>query len=237
MAYERRPYPLLDEIKMHVFLWAADSEWKKVPLPIRESLIVTMNEIKVREILRSSGVEDERATQENGLTMEKRRYIALFKQKYLEYSDFVYSGAIDPATSFIIGSTVQRLLAEGSGSLEYLNWFFDEFMRDEYNKKKFAPPTIKLSLSNFVVDKYLFINKDSLRVRKQSLQNSKVKNAVLELATRFLERFKNREFAVKVLDFSKGELSLKKFSTLFLAVLHKHSEAALAEELKKVIGE
>lgn len=237
MAYEKRPYPLLDEIKMHVFLWASDNDWKKLPPPIKEAVTITMNEIKVREALKSYGLEDDRVAPENLSSSEKRKFIALFKQKYLEYSDLVYNGTIDSATLFIVGNLVQRLLSEGSNSLEYLNWFFDEFMREEYNKQKFAPPSIKIATSNFVVDKYLFQNKDNLRVRKQSLLNAKVKNAVAELATRFLEKVKNREFALKILDFSRGEISLKKFSAIFLALLHKHNEAELIEELKKIVGE
>jgi len=237
MAYEKRPYPLLDEIKMHVFLWASDNEWKKLPPAIKEAVTITMNEIKVSEALKSYGIEDERVTPENLPSSEKRKFIAIFKQKYLEYSDLVYNGTIDSATLFIVGNLVQRLVAEGASSIEYLNWFFDEFMREEYNKKKYAPPSIKIATSSFVVDKYLFLNKDNLRVRKQSLLNAKVKNAVTELATRFLEKIKNREFALKILDFSKGEISLKKFSTIFLTLLHKNNENEMIEELKKIIGE
>lgn len=222
---------------MHVFLWAADSEWRKLPAPIKEAVNIVMNEIKVRDALKMYGVEDERLSGEEPVSAnEKKRFVALFKQKYLEYSDFVYNGTIDSATLFIVGSLVQRLASEGSTSLEYLNWFFDEFMRDEYNKKKFAPPTIKIATSNFVVDKYLFQNKDALRVRKESLVNAKVKNAVTQLATRYLEKNKNREFAMKILEFTRGTLSLKKFSSIFLTLLHNKEEAELESELKKVIS-
>lgn len=237
MAYEKRPYPLIDEIKMHVFLWASDSEWKKLPPAIKEAITITMNEIKISEALKNSGLEDERTLTENSPAHEKRKFIAIFKQKYLEYCDFAYNGVIDAGTLFIIGNLVQRLESEGANSLDYLNWFFDEFMKDEYNKQKFAPPTIKIAVANFAVDKYLFLNKDSLRVKKQDLQNIRVKNAVMLIATKFLEKTRDKEFGQKVLDFSRGNITLRKFSSLFLAMLERHKDAEMLKELKSIINE
>ena len=85
MAYEKRPYPLIDEIKMHVFTWVADNEWKKLPPTVKEAINIVQNEIKVREVLKNSGLEDERTATDNSPATEKRKYIAIFKQKYLEY--------------------------------------------------------------------------------------------------------------------------------------------------------
>lgn len=237
MAYERRPYPLIDEIKMHVFLWTSDNEWKKLPPAIKEAINITMNEIKISEALKNSGLEDERMQTDNSPANEKRKFIAIFKQKYTEYCDFVYNNVIDAGTLFIVGQLVQRLNSEGSNSLDYLTWFFDEFMRDEYNKNKYAPPSIKIVTSNFVVDKYLFLNKDALRVKKQDLQNIRVKNAIMLIATKFLEKVRDKEFGQKVLEFSRGNLTIRKFSSLFLAMLERHKEKELLNDLKSIIGE
>ena len=237
MAYEKRPYPLIDEIKMHVFTWVADNEWKKLPPTVKEAINIVQNEIKVREVLKNSGLEDERTATDNSPATEKRKYIAIFKQKYLEYCDFAYNGVIDTGTLFIVGETVKRLASEGSNSLEYLNWFFDEFMKDEYNKSKYAPPSIKITVSNFAIDKYLFIHKDILRVKKQDLQNSKIKNAIMLIATRFLEKIRDKDFGQKVLEFSRGNISVRKFSSVFLAMLQRHNENEMIEELKGIIGE
>lgn len=236
MSYEKRPYPLIDEIKMHLFLWTSDSEWKKMPVPLKESLTIAMNEIKIKEALQNSGLDDERISQDNSPAAEKRRFIAIFKQKYCEYCDFTYNGVIDAATLFIIGNLIQRLQSEGSNSLEYLNWFFDEFMKDEYNKQKFAPPQIKTATMNFVVDKYLFLNKDALKMKKRDLQNIKIKNAIMVLATQFLEKVKDKDFGQKVLEFSRGNLSVRKFSSIFLSMLQKNNEEKLIEDLKGIIG-
>lgn len=237
MAYEKRPYPLIDEIKMHVFLWASDNEWKKLPVTIKEAVTTVMNEIKINEALRNSNLIDERLPEENSPVNEKRKFIAIFKQKYMEYCDFAYNGTIDAGTLFIIGQVLQRLISEGSDSLEYLNWFFDEFMKDEYNKSRFAPPTIKVALSNHVVDKYMFLNKDALKVRKQDIKNIQVRNSVMLLATQFLEKSKDKEFGQKVLDYSRGNIPLRKFVSLFLSILDKEKEKGLFDELKSIIGE
>lgn len=237
MAYEKRPYPLLDEVKMHLYLWASDNEWKKLPVPLKEALTMAMNEIKVSEALKAYGIEDERLPAASTQSEEKRKFLAIFKSKYFEYSSMQYTGSVEPATLFIITNLVKRLMEEGSNSLEYLNWFFDEFMRDEYNKEKYAPPSIKIATGSWIVDKYIFQNKDLLKVKKRDLQNVKAKNAITTLAMEFLKEIRDKEFGQKVLSFSRGEITVRKFSQIFMALLQKQGSPEMIESLKQIVGE
>lgn len=234
---EKRPYPLIDEVKMHVFTWVADSDYRKLPVPVKQALNILMNELKISESLKAYGLEDDRLPQENTAAAEKKRFVAIFRKKYLEYADFEYNLPIEASSLFIIGNHVQKLMQEGSDSLDYLNWFFDEFMKEEYNKQKYAPPTINVAVSTFILNKYLFLNKDRLRVRKGDIQNYVVKNAIMKLATDYLEKTRDRDFAQNVLEYSRGSLSTKKFSSMFLAVLHNSQDTEFLDRLKKIIGE
>lgn len=230
-----RPYSLFDEIKMHVFTWACDQDWNKLPVAMKESLTTVMNEVKIVEVLRESGENDERID-EKGLIAEKRKYIAIFKQKYMEYCDFAYSGGVDAGTQFIISGMVKKLSDEGFASMDYLCWFFDDFMRDEYNKTKYAPPTIKLTTSNFVYEKFLFQNKDKAKLRKRDIQEANVRNAISSLATEFLKKERDKEFGQKLLEFARGEISIRKFCGIFTSLLEKKGETKTIEELKTIIG-
>ena len=51
MASSKRYYPLIDEIKYHVFNWATDDEWKTLPSNLNVALTSLMNELKIQEAL------------------------------------------------------------------------------------------------------------------------------------------------------------------------------------------
>lgn len=235
----QRPYPLIDEIKMHLFTWAADDDWKKLPAPLKEAINMAMNEIKISDAIKQFGGEDDRL--QGAKVDEKKTFFAIFKQKYLEFSDMPYSGSFDTTTRFILGQTLTKLNSEGAASQDYLNWFFDEFMSDEFNKKRYAPPQIKTVLRNDIVDKFLYFKKDVLKAKKQDVANYKVKNALITLATDYLKRSVQKEFCKdfgqKILDYSRGDISLRKFSTIFLGLLKQQNEEDLMKEVTSVIGE
>ena len=234
-----RPYPLIDEIKMHLFTWAAEDDWKRIPVPIKEAINMAMNEIKVAEAIKKFGGEDER--QDKKGADEKNVFFALYKQKYLEFTDMQYTGSFDTASRFITGNAISRLKNEGSSSQEYIDWFFNDFMSDEFNKKRYAPPQLKTALRNDIVDKFIYLNKDRLSVRKQDIANYKVKNALMTLATEYLKKSISKEFCKefgqKVLDYSRGDISLRKFSTIFINLLHTQGEDDLRKEVLSIIGE
>lgn len=230
----KRPYPLYDEIKMHVFTWSADPEWKILPPALKTALTEVMNEIKIGDQLKQFAPQE--LNEEKNAQNEKKRFLAVFRQRYNEYCGFPYGAPVDATELFIVGELAARLLQEGSGAVEYLQWFFEDFMRDEYNKKKFAPPTLSLATSRYIVDKYMFVNRDNMKVRKQDVMNATVKNAVIKMATDYLEAIRDKEFGEKVVAYSRGEISLKKFSALFIASLHERGDNTRLEELKRIIG-
>lgn len=231
-----RPYPLMDEIKMHLFVWASDDAWKKLPAGLKDSLVTAMNEIKTREALKSQGMLDER--EEATPASEKRKFIAIYRQKYLEYTDFECEETIGATENFIIQNLCNKLVQEGTNALEYLNWFYDEFLKEEFNKKRYgSPPKIKSVVSNDIYAKFLFEKKQSLKARKQDVMNLTVKSVVLELATSYVQSSRDKEFARKLEDFLEGRISLQKFSLVFHERLKEMGETELMTKLKGLISD
>ena len=57
---QTRYIQLFDDIKNHVFQWALDPDWKKLPKSVGIALTQVMNELKIHEALRAAGGTDDR---------------------------------------------------------------------------------------------------------------------------------------------------------------------------------
>jgi len=222
---------LIDDIKNHVFTWATDDDWKKLSGPLNTALTTVMNELKVYEALKNSGFSDDR--NEGNEKEEKKKFIAIFKQRYLEFTDFEYREAISPITQTIITKTIQTIKAEGSTIIEFLEWFFDDFATQERNKQ-YMPPSINFITNNFVVSKYLYQMKDSLKMRKKDMDNLAVRNMLLGIAVPFLEKCKDKDLSEKVLDFSRSKINPRKFIDLLKAFAEKHNDEETIKKIKEI---
>lgn len=231
MPIKTRYISLIDDIRNHVFTWATDDDWKKLPPALNTALTTVMNELKIYESLKAIGKADERA--ETTEKQDKRDFIAIFKHKYLEFTDFEYREPITPVHQAIIFRTVERLRQENSSPLEFLEWFFDEFATNERNKQ-YMPPTINFVSSTFIVDKFLYQMKDTLKVRKKDISNKVIRNNLLESAVKLLEKVKDKSLSEKVLAFSRNELTVSKFFDLLLAYAKKHNDTELTDKLIKI---
>ena len=231
MTPKNRYIELSEDIKNHLFTWATDDDWKKLPAPLNTALTTVMNELKVYEAMKNSGFQDERV--EGNEKEEKKQFIAIFKQKYLEFTDFNYKEAISPITQVIISKTIDALRNDGASSLEFLEWFFDEFATQERNKQ-FMPPTINFVTSSFVVSKFLYQMKDTLKMRKKDIDNMGVRNLLLGIAVPFLERCKDKSLSEKLFDFSRNKINPRKFIVLLKAYAEKFNDEDTINKLAEI---
>ena len=212
MASERY-YPLIEEIKNHVFQWATEKDWKTLPKALNVALTQVMNELKIYDTLKDIGAKDDREGEETG-KQAKWGFIRIFKRKYLEATDMNFDEPITPINQVNINRTITDISREGGNYVDFVEWFFDDFCSLESNKKFYMPPTINKMCCSVVVKKYLYEKKDELRIHKEEISNQAVRNLLLQVALPFAERTKNREFSQKILDFSNGILSVTKFFEL-----------------------
>lgn len=230
-----RPYPLIDEIKMHIHTWAADDTWKNLPLGVRDALTTVLNEVRTRELMKSLGLEDE----QEGFNAAKERkiFLARYMDRWRDYTSFENTETVSQETRFILQAFCQKLHNEGSSAVEYIDWFFDEFLKIESNKKYYgSPPNLRGILSNNVYVKYLYEKKQSLAARQQDKANLTVKSAVMEIASQYLAQSRNKDFGKRILDYSEGRLSLSRFCQTFIKLLEEHNETEMIEKLKKLMG-
>ena len=230
MAVSKRYYPLIDEIKNHVFNWATDDEWKKLPAKVNVALTNLMNELKIQEALQSVGANIDEESNER---QDKWAFITLFKKKYLELTDFEFREQISPLNQYNISRVIQDISREGGNYTEFIEWFFDDFCSLESNKK-FMPPKINFMCSINVVDKYLYVMKDTLKIRKKDMDNLAVRNMLLGIALPFVERTKSKQFSQKILDFSNQKITATKFFDLMKQFANKLEDQIAIDECKKI---
>lgn len=99
---------------------------------------------------------------------DRNKFIAVFKTKYLELTDREYMRPTD-VEGRIIGQIIESLSAEGLTVDDFLKWFFDSFLKE---CPRFVPPTIKISSSRFVLEKFFYENRELVKQRK----NDEIRN-------------------------------------------------------------
>jgi len=98
------------------------------------------------------------------LTADRRKFISIFKNRYLHLTDLEYNRGMTGVDAKLINQLSKTLADKGMEIDEYLAWLFDEFLADN---PKFCPPTIKFSCSGFAVDKFLYENRDKIKQRSE----------------------------------------------------------------------
>lgn len=94
----------------------------------------------------------------------RRRFIAIFKQRYLHHTDMEYSRPVVPEEGRNIVLTTKLIEEKGFTTDEFLEWVFDVFFEEN---PKFNPPSIKFVCSRFVVEKFLFENREVMKQKKE----------------------------------------------------------------------
>lgn len=229
-----RYYPLVDEIKYHVFNWATDSEWKKLPPKVVLALNALMNELKIYEALKESGEKD--LSDEKSDVQKKKQFIALFKKGYLEITNMPYEAPVNSINQMNISRTIQSLEREGATYVEFIDWFFNDFCSIEENKK-FLPPTINFMCNYQMTQKYLFKMKDQLRMRRENAEFQKIRTRLLEIALPFAEKLQEKEFSKKVLDFSEQKIPVTKFFELLKNFAKKSGDLGVLEKCRQYESE
>lgn len=99
-----------------------------------------------------------------GTNEERKRFIIIFKARYLQSFDIDYKRRITPVEMKIIGNLVKDLQDMNITSDEFLRWVFEDFLEEN---PKFCPPTLKLLASAFIIDRFNFEFKDLIKEKHQ----------------------------------------------------------------------
>jgi hypothetical protein len=95
---------------------------------------------------------------------EIRKFIAIFKQRYLQLVDNEYTDRPTPIEGRLIKSVVGKVQEAGLTGEDYLKWTFDEFLPEN---RKFIPPNIKQICANTFVAKFIYEKRGDVEKKKE----------------------------------------------------------------------
>lgn len=99
---------------------------------------------------------------------ERKRFIAIFKTRYLEFTDYDYDRAITGVDGRMIQQLVKSLEKDGFTTDEFLEWAFNVFYVEN---EKFCPPNIKQACSAHMLQSFKYQNRDKMqRKHREELQ-------------------------------------------------------------------
>ena len=232
MNTSKRYWPLVDEIKMHVFQWAVDEDFKKLPRCLNAALTTVMNELKIHEaVVKNGGGVDER--EQSDLKQDKIKFFMLFKNKYLELTDLAYTDPFNPTDQLMVSRAIEALDQQGANYVDYLTWFLDEWCAIESNKK-FLPPQLTFICSSKIRDKFLYLKKDELKMKKKDIESMAMRNLLLQIAIPFLERVKNKDLSAKMVELAEGKISATKFFQLLKAFANKMGDEEAIKQCPEI---
>lgn len=133
---------------------------------------------------------------------DRKRFIAIFKARYLESMDLDYKNTITSTEGRVISQTIKMLKGEGFTADEYLKWVFEEFLVDN---PRFKPTTIKAVCGQHMTHTFLVKNE---HIRKERKQQDVVKVETDELLSRARQMVRSGEMSKddkqKVMNTLKG---------------------------------
>jgi len=90
----------------------------------------------------------------------KRQFIEIFKNRYLQLTDFEYDRPITGVDAKMIKQLTQKLEAKGFTADDYLRWIFEAFLPDN---DKFCPPALKWTCSAFALESFFYANRHKVK--------------------------------------------------------------------------
>lgn len=99
---------------------------------------------------------------------ERRRFIQIFKSRYLQFTDYEYDRAITGVDGRMIQQIIKALEKDGFSTDEFLEWAFDVFYVEN---PKLCPPNIKQACSAHVLQTFKYQNREKLQKKhREELQ-------------------------------------------------------------------
>jgi hypothetical protein len=136
------------------------------------------------------------------LSVDRRKFISIFKNRYLSTTDLEYTRAITGIDGRLINQLNKALEDNGFEVDEYLTWLFDSFLSEN---PKFNPPSIKFACSNFAVEKFLYEHKDKIKQRREDKIRKKESMDLISRARILIRHYQdNAEMKNIIVDVLKG---------------------------------
>lgn len=126
---------------------------------------------------------------------DRAKFIAVFKSRYLAFTDLDYTRPVTGAESKLINQA-NRLLSEyGFTAEDYLKWTFEHFFIEN---EQFAPGNLKQVCSQVFLHKFLYANKDKKSEKNKQELALKEGNMLLGKARTLIRGTQDKNLIEKV---------------------------------------
>jgi hypothetical protein len=159
-----------------------------------------------REITNSKGVVKHKRT---SVGTEEKLFINLFKEKYLLYADLEYKTSIDSTDMVMIGDLIRKLREKSISVAQFLNWVFDVFYADKFNKKFI--PSLKYMCNHNLFANFMIQNMTRVKEQKKQEQIVNRERSVREQAKIIYRKTKNENVKMLIEKYNEGIFSLNDF--------------------------
>ncbi len=150
----------------------------------------------------------------------KRKFIAIFQNRYREFTDLEYPKAVTSIEAKAIETTIKKLEEQEAFVEDYLDWFFEKFLPEN---KKFAPPNIKLLCGDFLLQKFFYTCKDLITQRKKNKLQAIEEVDLYNRLRSIVRETGNNELMQIVKDFQKGAIMFDEFRVKIVLLEQEHS--------------
>lgn len=162
-----------------------------------------------------------------------KQFVQIFKQKYLEFTDLEYDiGKIQGKDIKIINSLANKLNKNEVSIEEYIKWLFDDF----YPNKNNLSATIPLSISNNIVQEFLYKNLEMLKSRKEKKKLLLEEDALLNKAKLIFRVTKDKSIIEIMENYKDSKLNIKEFA-IKINRLYEENKEVLEKSFKNKIGD
>jgi len=230
--FDDRPVEFTDEIKIHVSIWMNDTNYKNLSPYVKDAMTQLTDALDIAETMKGAGGSGEMSNK----NLHARKMIQIYKDKYLELTDLNCEEDIAGATFIILSRLAEKIEQAGSSPQEYVAWFFDEFLRDPCNKK-FVPPNIKLMATDFITQKFFFVNKDRFRTRKKDAVESKCRLELMKIGAELFEKTNDEQLGQMLVAFGKNNATYLKMENSMILVAEKNNDRSIINKINELRGQ
>lgn len=143
------------------------------------------------------------------LNHERKKFIVVFKARYLQLTDMEYPRAITDIDCKMINNLVKQLGEKSLAIEEYLKWLFEDFLP---KNDKFNPPTLRFACGNIASERYFYEYKDLSKERSKEETRQKEVLDLVERAKVIMRMPVGEQFREKV------KMLLKNFKTASIMI-------------------
>lgn len=205
---DRCPVPIDPKDKFMTIVWSLIDVFNIEEVPDALDYIQLLSE----SIERFNFEKKYKITPQKKVHQDRKRFISIFKNRYLFSTDLEYSRAITPVESKLIHQTNKTLEDKNLDCDQYLEWIFNDFFVEN---PQFAPGTIKQVCSQAFLHKFIFLNKEKSEENRREELKEKEKTLLLNKARKLIRDSEKNEVVegVKSIlrEFKDGTLNILEF--------------------------